>query len=181
MVPWVNQLTQVHNPNGNSIGSAIFAGLTNVTDHATLSVTIGRIFLHGTAMLPKNHRWYWRNANIPSLFRLCLDVDFTALTEQGFGAVGGGGRAFSEPERECRTPSSNTSTTASINAKPMCKTDNRQTSLREFSRVTRFFHDSRASYIHYFVSDFVKTADENWQDEKAGQFHGLIVNEITQI
>jgi len=45
--------TQVLNPNGISIGSAIFAGLTSVTDrltdrltdHATRSVTIDRIYV----------------------------------------------------------------------------------------------------------------------------------------
>jgi len=40
--------TQVHNPSSMSIGSAVFAGLTIVTDwrtdHATLSVTTGRIY-----------------------------------------------------------------------------------------------------------------------------------------
>jgi len=42
------------NPNGISIGSAIFAGLTSVTDrptdHATRSVTIGRIYVCSNAM-----------------------------------------------------------------------------------------------------------------------------------
>jgi len=38
-----------------SIGSAIFAELTSVTDwhHATQSVTTGHIYVHGTAMQPK--------------------------------------------------------------------------------------------------------------------------------
>ena len=39
--------TRVLNPNGISIGSAVFAGLTSVTDrptdHACWSVTIGRV------------------------------------------------------------------------------------------------------------------------------------------
>jgi len=39
--------TQVHNPNGKSVGSAVLAGLTTVidrlTDQATGSETIGRI------------------------------------------------------------------------------------------------------------------------------------------
>jgi len=45
MVPWAKR---VLNPNGISIGSAIFAGLTSVcqrdrpTDHSTWSVTIGQ-------------------------------------------------------------------------------------------------------------------------------------------
>jgi len=50
--------TQVLNPNGVSIGSAIFAGLTGVTDrptdHATPSVTTGRIDVRSIAMQPKN-------------------------------------------------------------------------------------------------------------------------------
>ena len=41
MIPWA---IQAHNPNGISIGSVVFAGLTTVThrptDHATQSVTI---------------------------------------------------------------------------------------------------------------------------------------------
>ena len=45
---WFLAHTQVHNPNGISIGSAVFAGLTIVTDrltdHAT-SITIGRIYV----------------------------------------------------------------------------------------------------------------------------------------
>jgi len=47
---------QVFNPNGISIGSVIFAGLTTVTDrqsdHATRSITIGRIYVRSTAMRP---------------------------------------------------------------------------------------------------------------------------------
>ena len=54
---WFLGPTRVHNPNGISIGSAVFAGLTSVTDrptdrqtdrptdHATRSVTIGRIYV----------------------------------------------------------------------------------------------------------------------------------------
>jgi len=48
---WFLEPTRAHNPNGILIGSAVFAGLTTVTDrrrdrqtdHATRSVTIGRI------------------------------------------------------------------------------------------------------------------------------------------
>jgi len=55
--------TRVHNPNGISICSAVFAGLTGVTerstdrptDHATRSVTIGRICLRSTALRPNNN------------------------------------------------------------------------------------------------------------------------------
>jgi len=52
---------RVLNPNGISIGSAVFAGLTSMTrqtdrltDHTTRSVTIGRIYMHSTAMWPNN-------------------------------------------------------------------------------------------------------------------------------
>ena len=49
---------RVHNRNGISIGSAVFAGLTTVTDrqtdHATRSVTIGRIYVHSTVMWSRN-------------------------------------------------------------------------------------------------------------------------------
>jgi len=58
------------------------------------------------------------------LFRFCPDLDLTA---PGFGAVGGGGRAFSEPARECRIPASGASTTSEvikrINAMLTCKTN----------------------------------------------------------
>jgi len=43
---------RAHNPNGISIGSTVFAGLTSVTDrptdHSTRSITIDRIYLHST-------------------------------------------------------------------------------------------------------------------------------------
>jgi len=55
MVPWD---TQFHNTNGTWIGSAVFAGLTTVTDrptdHATPSVTRGRIYKHSMARRPNN-------------------------------------------------------------------------------------------------------------------------------
>ena len=55
---WFLRPTQVHNPNGTSIGSAVFAGSLvwqdRPTDHATRSVTIGRIYVCSTAMRPKN-------------------------------------------------------------------------------------------------------------------------------
>ena len=56
--------TQVHIPNGISIGSAVFAGLVSreswswqidrQTDYVSTSVTIGRICVHSTAMWPNN-------------------------------------------------------------------------------------------------------------------------------
>ena len=55
---WFPGPTQVLNPNGISMGSVVFAGLTSVrdrpTDHATRSVTIGRIYVCSTAMQPNN-------------------------------------------------------------------------------------------------------------------------------
>ena len=59
---WFPGPTRVPSQNGISISSAIFAGLSSVTDrqtdwptdHATQSVTIGRIYIHSTAMQPNN-------------------------------------------------------------------------------------------------------------------------------
>ena len=60
---WFLGPTRVLNPNGTSIGAAVFGGLTSVTDrptdrstdHATRSVTIGHIYVHSTAMRPNNN------------------------------------------------------------------------------------------------------------------------------
>jgi len=60
---WFLGPTQVHNPDSISIDSAFFAGLTIVTDrhtdwqtdHATPSVTIGRISVRSTAMRLNNN------------------------------------------------------------------------------------------------------------------------------
>jgi len=56
--PWFLAPTRVLNPNSTLIASAILAGLTTVTDrstdHATRSVTIGRICVRSTAMQPNN-------------------------------------------------------------------------------------------------------------------------------
>jgi len=53
---WFPGPTRVLNTNGISIGSAVFAGLTSVTDrltdHATWSVTIGRIYIRSTVTQP---------------------------------------------------------------------------------------------------------------------------------
>ena len=59
---WFPGPTQVLNPKGSSIGAAVFAGLSSVTDrptdrqtdHATRSVRIGRIYVRSTAMRPNN-------------------------------------------------------------------------------------------------------------------------------
>ena len=47
--------TRAVNPNGISICSAVFAGVTTMTDRQTTtrSVTIGRIYVRSTAMRPK--------------------------------------------------------------------------------------------------------------------------------
>jgi len=68
---WFLGPTQVLNPNGISVGSAIIAGLTTVTDrqtdrqtdrttdHATRSATIGRIYVRSTAIRrnKSSHAW----------------------------------------------------------------------------------------------------------------------------
>jgi len=66
---WSPGPTQVLNPNGISIGSAVFAGLTSVTDrqtdrptdkqtdHAARSLTTGRIYVRSTAMRPNRLRF----------------------------------------------------------------------------------------------------------------------------
>jgi len=52
---WFPGPTRVLSPNGISIGSAVLAGLTSVTDqltdHATRSVTVDRIYVHSTGSL----------------------------------------------------------------------------------------------------------------------------------
>jgi len=66
---WFPGPTQVLNPNGSSIGAAVFAGLISVTDrqtdrptdrptdHATRSARIGRIYVRSIAMRPNNNKW----------------------------------------------------------------------------------------------------------------------------
>ena len=60
---WFLGPVQAHNPNGISIGSVIFAGLTSVTnrptDHTTRSVTIGHSYVRSTATRPNNKCWRW--------------------------------------------------------------------------------------------------------------------------
>ena len=59
---WFLGHTRVHNRKGILIGSAFFAGLTIVTDrqtdrptdHASPTVTVGRIYVRSTAMRPEN-------------------------------------------------------------------------------------------------------------------------------
>jgi len=56
---WSLGPSQVLNPNGISIGSAVLAGLTSVTarqtDHATRSVTVDHIYVRSTAMWSNNN------------------------------------------------------------------------------------------------------------------------------
>jgi len=55
MIPWP---TQVFNPNGILIGSAVFARAQccdEPTDHATPSLTTGHIYIHSTAVQPNNN------------------------------------------------------------------------------------------------------------------------------
>ena len=64
---WFPGPTRVLNPNGISVGSAVFGGLTSVTERptdrptdrprcsATRWVAIGRIYLRSTARRPKNN------------------------------------------------------------------------------------------------------------------------------
>ena len=58
---WFLGTTRVNNAKGISIGSAVFTGLTiatdRETDHATPSVTIGRIYISSTAMRPNNSNY----------------------------------------------------------------------------------------------------------------------------
>jgi len=55
---WFPGPTKVLNPNSILIDAAVFAGLTSMTDrltdHATWSVTIGRIYVRCTVMQPNN-------------------------------------------------------------------------------------------------------------------------------
>jgi len=75
---WFPGSTQVLNLNGSSIGAAVFAGLTSVTDqqtdrptdHATRSVTIGRICVRSTAMRPKNYRNAYQQNNAMTLMTI---------------------------------------------------------------------------------------------------------------
>jgi len=57
---WFSGPTRVLNPNGISIGAAVFAGLTSVTDRltdlTTQSVTIGRNCVHSTAVWPNKNK-----------------------------------------------------------------------------------------------------------------------------
>jgi len=57
---WFPGPTRVLNLNGISIGAAVFAGLTSVTDrptdHDTQSVTIDRIYVRSTEMRANNNR-----------------------------------------------------------------------------------------------------------------------------
>ena len=65
---WFPGPTRVLNPNGISIGSAVFAGLASVTDGRTdgptdrprysVGITTGHIYVRSTAMRPNNNQIY---------------------------------------------------------------------------------------------------------------------------
>jgi len=103
---WFPGPTQDLNRNGSSIGSAVFAGLTSVTerptdrptDHATRSVRIGRIYVRSTAMRPNNkargHRCFTkdkphagrrkrRKMPVLTLVTLTFDVDIQTRPSEG--------------------------------------------------------------------------------------------------
>jgi len=71
---WFLGRTESSNPNGISIGSAVFAGLTTVTDrltdHTTRSVTIGRIYIRSTG-IPHNNNSCLTALVFQSYSRLC--------------------------------------------------------------------------------------------------------------
>jgi len=75
----VSRPTRVLNPNGTSIGAAVFAGLTSVTDrqdrqtdsqtdHATRSVTIARIYVRSSAMRRNNIKY----VHFYKILRFCI-------------------------------------------------------------------------------------------------------------
>ena len=78
--------TRLHNPNGISIGSAVFAGLTIATDrkmdHATRYLIIGRIYVR-TAMRPINNS---NGASATATLKCCIYMSvcrhLTAWTER---------------------------------------------------------------------------------------------------
>ena len=83
---WCLGPTQVLNPNGISIGSAVFAGLTSVTDratdrptdrqtdHATQCLSIDRIYVRSTAMRSNNNAKVLRKMNVPRAAKLPIDL-----------------------------------------------------------------------------------------------------------
>ena len=71
-------------PNGISIGSAVFAGLTSVTNRQTYtrSVTIGRIYVRSTAMRPNKFSVaYILNAVRKPILRLCRMCTTTGVAK----------------------------------------------------------------------------------------------------
>ena len=71
---WFPGPSRVLNINEISIGAAVFAGLTSVTDrptdHTTRSVTIGSIYVHSIAMRPNNY--YYNYLSFTAMFWHCL-------------------------------------------------------------------------------------------------------------
>jgi len=73
---WFPGATQVLNPNGSSIGAAVFAGLTSVTDRptddTTRSIRIGRIYVRSTAMRPNNIKFVTQHTESLTLINYCF-------------------------------------------------------------------------------------------------------------
>ena len=77
---------RVFNRNGISIGCLVFAGRTNVTDrqtdHATRSVTMGRIYVRSRTMRPNNVLCYVRYMLSPVRLSVCrLSVTLVRPTQ----------------------------------------------------------------------------------------------------
>ena len=79
---WFLGPTRILNPNGISIGAAVFAGITSVTDrptdHATVAtrlVTISRVYVRSTAMRPKKLGLYGMTTGE---LTLCLGIQIPA-------------------------------------------------------------------------------------------------------
>jgi len=82
---WFPGPTQVLNPNGILISAAVFAGLSSVTDrptdHATRSITIGRIYVRTTAMRPTGNNNNERICNVQN--KECSDMPVQARKHVG--------------------------------------------------------------------------------------------------
>jgi len=78
---WFPEPTWGLNPNGISISLAVLAELTSVTDHATRSVTIVRIYIRSTAMRSNN-------AYIPPAVKALRHKRVLVLLITGTGDIG---------------------------------------------------------------------------------------------
>ena len=77
--------TPVLNPNGISIGSAVFAGLTSVTDtdgqtnHATRSVTLDSIYVRSTDCDAVYNNIFVRNKRLESVIKRKIKVQLKEI------------------------------------------------------------------------------------------------------